>query len=123
MALATRTRINLTTPSDGTSKSELAPQVCHGLLYKVTWIDGDYADGVDAVLSVTDTPSGVDETVLTLTNANDDARYYPRHAEHDNTGTALLTTSIPLISGRLKLTVTSGGNSKTGGIIAYVIEE
>ena len=92
------------------------------LLYAVEWVDGDLADGVDAVLSVTGNLSGVDHTILTLTNANDDAWYYPREIEQDNTGTDLSTYTLPVISDTLQLVISSGGDTKTGGAIIYALE-
>lgn len=101
--------------------------VANGLLYAVEWIDGTFDDGVDAVLSVTKTPSGVDQTLLTLTDANNDAWYYPRILVHDAAGTALTGTSggdreRAVINGVLSLAVTSGGASKSGGCIVYYNE-
>lgn len=105
--------LTLTTPSGMT-----------GWLEAVEWVDGTLDDGVDATLSVTETPSGVDQTLLTLTNANDDAWSRPRHVVHSETGTALTGTSggdraRPIINGKLKLVIASGGNAKTGGCIVY----
>jgi hypothetical protein len=96
-------------------------------LYRVVWVDGTLADGVDAVLSVTGTPSGVDETLLTLTNANDDAVYYPRYDAHSNAGAALAegadktaTRVQGIVDGQLKLAVTNGGDAKTGKCLVYL---
>jgi hypothetical protein len=96
-----------------------SPQIDNALIFAVEWIDGDLADGVDAVLSVVNTPSGVDHTLLTLTNANDDAWYYPRDATHDNTGTVNTGLEYPILQGKLKLVISSGGATKTGGCIVY----
>lgn len=99
-----------------------------GRLYAVEWIDGTLSDGVDAVLSAQNTGSGVSHTLLTLTDANDDAWYYPRHATHDETGTGITydgtreVHDLPLINGVLRLAITSGGSAKTGGCIVYFIE-
>jgi hypothetical protein len=95
-----------------------------GRLIAVEWIDGDLADGVDAVLSVIGTSSGVDYTLLTLTNADNDAWYYPRRLVHDEAGVALTGTSggdraMAVILGTLKLVISSGGDSKTGGCVVY----
>lgn len=90
-----------------------------GWLVGVEWKDGDLADGVDAVLSVANRPSEVDQTLLTLSNANDDAMYYPRTAEHDETGAARGTYTLMIIEGTLKLVIAAGGNAKTGGCIVY----
>lgn len=96
-----------------------------GQLYAVQWIDGTFDDGVDAVLSTIRHEAG--KTVLTLTNANDDALYYPRDLVHDATGTALTGTSggdraLPLLAGVPQLVVSSGGNAKTGGCILFYYE-
>lgn len=96
-----------------------------GRLYAVKWIDGDLVDGVDAVLSaiggVVDTP------LLTLSNADNDAIYYPRNIMHSESGAALTGTSggdrdLMLIDGQLRLTIASGGDTKTGGAIIYWLD-
>ena len=98
-----------------------------GKLYAVTWIDGTLADGVDGTLSVTSRPeSAPDLTLLTLTDANDDAEYMPREPVHDNTGTALTynstegVTDMRVINGTLKLVIASGGDTKIGGMLVYI---
>jgi hypothetical protein len=98
-----------------------ASRPVYGLLYAVDWEDGDLADGVDGTITVTNTDTGVDVTVLTLTDANDDARHYVRTLEADNTAAALTTYTYPLINGDLKLVIASGGNAKTGGAIVHII--
>jgi adenosylcobinamide amidohydrolase len=90
-----------------------------GFLCGVEWIDGSYDDGVGATLTVINTESTVVATLLTLTNANSDAMYYPTAAEHDATGTATGTRAVPVINGTLKLAVTDGGSAKTGGCIVF----
>lgn len=87
-------------------------------LYAVQWIDGTFSDGVGAVISYT-TVDGDSFTLLTLTAANDDAIYYPRHATHNNAGTAQTTLEIPLVAGTPKLVVSSGGATKEGGCILW----
>lgn len=114
--------LDVTTAADGTGNTSAAEGAVYGLLYAVEWKDGDFADGVDAVLSVTKTASAVDQTLLTLTNANDDDWYYPQELVHDNTGTETAYYTYPVVAGTLKLTITSGGNAKTGGCICYVLE-
>jgi hypothetical protein len=103
--------------SEGTYNGELA---------MVKWIDGDLVDGVDAVLSVTNTGDGVDQTLLTLTNANNDALYLTRAIVTDQAGATVtydgtneVYTSIPVV-GRLKLVISSGGDTKTGGAVVYI---
>jgi len=96
-----------------------------GLLHAVEWIDGDFADGVDAVLSIDRDDDAADVTLLTLSDANDDAIYYPLYQACNNLGAALETTGgeevfIPaFINGKLKLVVSNGGDTKSGGCIVY----
>lgn len=92
------------------------------LLYAVEWVDTNFDAGVDAVLSVTSTPSGEDVTLITLTNADAEKWYYPRHDEHDSSGTALTTDTLPVVNGTLKVVVSNGGNAKTGKVICYLVE-
>jgi len=98
-----------------------------GRLYAVEWIDGTLSDGVDAVLTAQNTASAVAQTLLTLTDANDDKPYYPRDVVHDLAGGALTGTSggdreMPVINGVLRLVIASGGSEKTGGCIVYFYE-
>jgi hypothetical protein len=111
-------RLEGTTDGDG-DVTVTAEYSILGWLVAVEWIDGDLADGVDAVLSATVRPSAVDQTLLTLTDANSDAMYYPRTLEHDNTGAALTTYTLAIIEGTLQLVISSGGATKTGGCIVY----
>jgi hypothetical protein len=108
--------LEVTTNGSGDGTDETVAAI-FGLLYSVEWIDGDFVDGVDAVLAVTGKASGVDRTLLTLTDANADKDYYPRTLEQDNAGGDLATYTYPLINGKLKLTVSNGGDTKTGGVI------
>ena len=94
----------------------------YGLLWEIEWIDDDLADGVDAVLSAINTPSGVDRTLLTLTNANDDAWYRPRELEQDNTGSDGSNRVPMTVAGTLQLVISSGGDTKTGGAIVHYLD-
>ena len=118
--------VKLTGTTDSSGDATITANIAtQARLLAVEWIDGDLADGVDAVLSVTNTSSGVDHTLLTLTNANSDAWYYPRVIANDNAGTAVTydgTNEIyvkDVISGHLKLVISSGGDTKTGGCVVY----
>ena len=111
-------RLAVTTDVNGDASVSLAPGTTfNGWLYAVQWDDGDLADGVDAVLSLTALGTGADVTVLTLTDANVDKWYYPRTLEHDETGADLSTRTFYVIDGSLKVVVSSGGDTKTGTIL------
>lgn len=109
---------------DKTVDSETA---IYGQLYAVEWTDGDLADGVDGTLTVQHNSNSVARTLLTLTDANNDAFYYPRHVVHSEAGAALTGTSggdreMPLIDGILRLVIAQGGDTKTGGMTIHYFE-
>lgn len=93
-----------------------------GLLRLAQWVDGDLADGVGAVLTCTQfSPRTAEVTLLTLTAANDDAIYYPLAAAHDDTGAAITGVYVPpLVHGTLTLTVSGGGDTKSGSLWLYL---
>jgi hypothetical protein len=91
-----------------------------GELKAVHWIDGDLADGVDAVISIVADDVEADTTLLTLTDANVDAWYFPKVTADDGTGGAIATEFVdPIVNGKPKLVVSSGGNGKSGGCIIF----
>jgi hypothetical protein len=113
-------KIIATTDADGdaTATSEAS---YNSKLYAVGWIVGDYAEGVDAVLSVVNTDTGVEQTLLTLTDADANKVYYPRELVHTNAGVAIDgEIDLPVCVGKLKLVVDDGGNAKTGGVVVYL---
>lgn len=113
-------KLSFTTAANGSATATSVRPV-FGSLHAVQWVDGDLADGVDAVLSVVSTASGIDQTLLTLTNANDDAMYYPRAIIHDATGGTVAGEYTPfLLDGYLKLAIADGGSAKAGNVIVYV---
>jgi hypothetical protein len=112
------------TTAVGGALTVTAETAVRGMLYAVEWIDGAFVDGVDAVLSVVRDDNAPDYTLLTLTDADADAVYYPRVIVHSEAGAALTGTSggdraMPIINGRLKLVVADGGDAKAGGCIVY----
>lgn len=102
-------------------------RVFNGVLVAVQWIDGDLADGVDATFSVTSTDAGVDYTILTLTNADNDAMYYPRAQVQDLAGAGITYdgtnethgVKVPIV-GKVKMVIASGGDTKTGGAVLFI---
>ena len=119
-------RLTVTTDTAGDGTATYTKSI-YGMFYAVEAIDGDFADGVDATLTVTNTPSAVDQTLITLTDFNTDGWYYPRVVTHDNTGAALTydstesVTDLGIINGTPLLTIAQGGDTKTGGLILHVI--
>jgi hypothetical protein len=123
-------RINVTLADTSGTSSTVDGAAVFGLLEAVQWIDGTYADGVDAVLACVNADSGVDQTLLTLTNADADAWYYPRAQIDDQAGAAETFNSTEglslahiVLNGTLKLTVTSAGSTAglTGGCVVYYL--
>jgi hypothetical protein len=117
--------LEATTDTNGDA-TVVSTRAVFGKLYAVEWVDGSFANGVDPTLTAIRTPTGVNQTLLTLSNANDDAWYYPRTQVHDLTGAVLTYDSTeavsdpPLINGVLQLVVANGGNTQTGSMIVYV---
>jgi hypothetical protein len=114
-----------TTDASGDLTVNSTENAIFGYLYAVRWIDGTFENGVDAVLSTVNHDAAA--TLLTLTDANDDAWYYPRSLVHDESGAALTGTAggdraLPLVCGELKLVVSSGGNKLSGGCIVFIDE-
>lgn len=110
-----------TTAADG-SATVTATRSVNGLLYGLHEDKGTLADGVDFTLAVV--LSEAVQTVITLTNANtDNQMFFPRLDSCSVTGTALSQnmTMIPIM-GTLRLTIAQGGDTKTGGMYAYVLE-
>ena len=95
-----------------------------GKLLAVQWVDGDLVDGVDAVLSVAG--SAHLQTLLTLTDANSDAWYYPRTPVHTNAGADITYDGTRIVydkfmlAGKLSLAIASGGSVKTGGAYVFI---
>ncbi len=98
-----------------------------GLLYAIEWVKGTFDNGVDATFTVQSTPSGVAYTILTLTDANANAIYYPRKGVHSDVGAALTydgtraINDLPLLIGKPRMVVAQGGNAKTGSAILYYL--
>lgn len=114
-------RLDVTTASDGSGTSSLVAVPGGGLLYAVQCVDGDFADGVD--LTLTAEQGELSIALLTVANFNTDIIYYPRVLENLNTdGSALTTHDCPLVVGKVKAVVASGGATKSGSFILYIKE-
>ncbi len=113
-------RIAITTDSSGDSTDDSDVEV-FGWLEKVVYKKTDFADGVDIVLSVQETPWGVAETLVTWTDLNASEVNYPVVDRDDTSGTS--ETGQPtrhLVTGKLRLVTSSGGATTTGLFILYI---
>lgn len=110
-----------TTNSSG-DKVLQSTQAVNGLLFGIHEAKGSLVDGVDMTLTVVN--SNFTKTILTLTNANTDhTEYFPRCNTSGPTGTANSDNMLPHpVVGKLQLTIAQGGDTKTGGLYAYVVE-
>jgi len=113
--------------TDGSGDGTAVSRPLNGTLYMVQWVDGDFADGVDGTFTVGSNDAGVAYTVLTLTNANSDALYFPRATADDLAGadstydgTRVVYGVEPPIVGKVTLTVAQGGATKTGGAVLFI---
>ena len=115
-------RIEFTTDTNGDVVVYSEASV-FGKLYALLYDRGDMATGTDLVL----TTDRYDVPVATLfTKANmgtADLYFYPRTLMHKDTDGAALTGTaggdrvMPVIAGRLKLTVDEGGSETSGALI------
>lgn len=113
--------IPVTTDSGGAASETKATDV-NGFIYAIDLKLGTLASGAaDVTVSVTNTPDGVDRTLLTLTNVAANARYFPRELEDDNAGADATNRLMNLAVGRLKVVVAQGGNTKSGAVTVYVL--
>ena len=114
-----KVKVDVTTATDGSATAY--GEVVVGTLFAVQLVDGDLADGVD--LTLTSEHEGLSIPALVKADFNSDQMVYPRVLEALNTdGTALTTHTMPLVFGRPKVVIASGGAVKSGSVILYVIE-
>ena len=108
------------TTDSGGALTVTSDVIALGLLHEVEWIDGTFDNGVDAVISVVRDGDAADKTLVTLTNADNDASYLVRPEVSTIAGAAVTgVVDKTVINGKLKMVVASGGNAKTGGCIVY----
>jgi len=110
--------------TNGSGAATITSETVSGWIYAVEWIDGTLADNNTAVLSMTQTQSGIDQTILTVGagEGDSDTWYYPRVLECDNGCTSIGTYTMFCGSGKLKLVIASGGAAAEGGCIVYMFE-
>lgn len=113
-------RLIIDVTTDGSGDGTGYSQSALGLLYAVQLVIGDFAAGVDLVLTCEGSSS---IPLLTIANWNTTQILYPRVVETDATdGGDETTKTMPLVAGRILATIADGGATNTGQIIAYVLE-
>jgi hypothetical protein len=111
-----RVGITLTTAADGSCTAYSATAVA-GLVIGYAYVRGDLDN---ATTDITVTEEDTAAALLTLTNVTASARYRPRVATHDVTGSATGALDAPAVVGRIKVVVAQGGNAKTGTLYVYI---
>lgn len=108
--------VTVTTDENGDAE-EYSP-VLSGKLHAIRYVKGDFADGVDFVI----TSETAGETLWSEEDVNASASRYPRAARQATDGTDSLyaamgenvNTRIGLADDRVKIVVSDGGDTKTG---------
>jgi hypothetical protein len=112
-------RISFTTATDGSATAY--GEACKGTLYAAQLVDGDLADGVDLTLTCENADLAI--PLLVIADFNTDQMSYPRVLQNLNTdGSALSTHCEPLVFGRPKAVIASGGSLKSGAVVLYIRE-
>lgn len=122
---AERHSVALTTAADG-SATGYTPNVTGRILgvHYVKDATTPFTDGVDFTITVESTG----EAVLTLTNQNASANFYPRVPVDDEAGAdalfaaggTKLRDAVVVANDRVKIVVAAGGDTKNGTIIVIV---
>jgi hypothetical protein len=91
-----------------------------GRIVKVSVDLSDCAATSDLVLKGVETPSGVDDTYLTLTNSQATAHYPLDVASYKADGTASGEFVPPIHAGKINATIAQGGDTKTAVVVVYI---
>lgn len=113
-----RQKISIKTAADGTAT--VYGTKCSGKIHSIQYVKGDFADGVDFTI----TAEATGEAILTKSDVNASAVFYPRAATHTQAGAAALYATggtavqdkIAMGNDRVKIVVAQGGNAKSGTI-------
>lgn len=115
-----RVAISLATAADG-SCTAYSPTDVAGLVVGVYLDVGSGGTALAAGTDLTITEEDTAAPILTLTNAGAaSARYLPRVATHDATGTATGALDAAPVEGRIKVVVAQGGDTQAGTLYVYV---
>lgn len=114
-------RVNVTTATDGSGTGWGDAPGGGGVVYAVQLVDGSLDNGVD--VTVTSEHADLSIPILVQANFNSDQMVYPRVLEALNTdGSALSSHAMPVVYGRIKVVLASGGAVKTGAVVLYILE-
>jgi hypothetical protein len=107
--------VTVTTASDGTATA-YTDQI-NGLISQIRYVKTDFANGVDFTI----TAEATGETLWAENDVNASATRAPRQATHSTAGVASLyaaagqaVNDMIAVSGRVKIVIASGGDTKTG---------
>jgi len=109
---------------DGTDYAVSSRGLLTGKIHAIRYVKDDYADGID--VAITGETSGI--AILTVTDMNATATYLPRAATCDIVAAASLYAAagepvedrIPIANERIKIVVSSGGDTKSGTFHIWV---
>jgi hypothetical protein len=115
--------VSITTDASGDGTGYTSEPL-NGYIAAIRYVKTDYANGVD--VTITGNDSGI--AVLTGTDVNASATFYPRDATVDIVGAASLYAAagepvesrIPVADEQLKIVVASGGDTKSGTFHVFV---
>lgn len=114
-------RLTAVVTTDGSGAGIAYVDVDFGLLSQIRYVkpaSGSFSDGVDFAITV----EGTGEGLWTEANVNASATRAPRQATHGIDGVASLFAAggaavqdkVAIVNDRIKVAVTSGGDTKTG---------
>jgi len=107
------------TAGDGTATG---PNIL-GRLYAVDYVIGTL-DSTTTDITVSTVNADAASNLLVVANVTASKIYYPRTLEHlDSAGSNLTTHDMPLIAGTIKLTIAQGGDTKTGHVVVFYLDD
>jgi hypothetical protein len=117
-----RQKITVKTAADGTAT--IYGTRCSGKIHSIQYVKTDFADGVDFTI----TADATGENILTKSDVNASAVFYPRAATHSQAGVPALYAAdgtavqdkIALGNDRVKIVIAQGGNAKSGTFHVHI---
>ena len=118
------TTITVNASGDGTGYAVVKQGLNHGNIHAIRYVKDDYVAGIDVVI----TGETSEIAILSVTDMNASATYFPRAATCDVSAAASFYAAegepvedrIPIANERIKIVVASGGNTKTGTFHIWV---